>query len=183
MNIYYKIYKLYQRNIPIQQISVTTRLPVKTIRDLIARFESKGVVKEEDVEKIFEPFLDYAITKFRRYVIVDFYGMLREGFSDKIKAGLEEAKQLPGQILAIKLEGITEIDDVSMKIILDFKAMASQSMGRTVMLLSPNNIAEEYILTNNVEEKIKIFGTQNAFEEYIFKHSTGITTSIPRISR
>jgi ABC-type transporter Mla MlaB component len=182
MNIYYKIYKLYQRNIPVQQISATTHIPIKTIKDLVARFEAKGVIKDEsEIEKIVDPFLDYAISRYHKYVVVDFYGMLIESFAEKIKEALEEAKQMQGQVLAVKLDSITEIDDASVELILEFKKRVSRASGKSVVFLSPNDLAEEYIQENNIEEKIKIFGTQSSFEEYIFKHVIGITTRVPRV--
>jgi anti-anti-sigma regulatory factor len=169
MNIYYRIYKLYQRKIPIQQISVTTNIPVKTIKDLIFRFESGETFKDDDdSDEDIEPFLDYMTSKHHKYVVVNFSGMLTEQFIDKIKSGLDEAKQLPGQILAVKLDSIIELEDAAMKIIVDFKDKLNHT-GKTVVILSPSELVEEYIQRNNIEENTKIFGTQNTFEDFIFR--------------
>ena len=184
MNIYVKIYKLYQRKIPIQQISATTHIPAKTIKDLIARFEAKGTIKNEsEIENIVSPFLDYIITKYHKYVVIDFSGMLKECFAEKIKEAFGEAKQLQGQILGIKLESVTEVDDFVFNMIFDFKEHIVQTSGKTLVLLAPSDPVEEYIQEKKVEERIKIFGTQSTFEEYIFKHVAGITTSIPNVMK
>jgi anti-anti-sigma regulatory factor len=173
MNIYVRIYKLYLRQVPIQQISTTTNIPIKTIKDVIARFESKGTVKDEsEIEKIAEPFFDYIVDKHHKYVVIELSGMLAEQFSDKIKEALKEALQIPGQILAIKLESIAEVEDSAMKILVDFKNKVNNS-GKSVVFLSPSNPVEEYIEKNHIEKDTKVFGTQSAFEEYTFKSTFG----------
>lgn len=171
MNIYLRIYKLYQRKIPIQQISATMNIPVKTIKDLIYRFESKGAANkdEKELEKISEPFLDHIVKKSHKYAILDFTGMLTAQFSEKINDALEEARQTPSQVLALKLEHIIEVDDTAMKIIMDFKEKLNGPGGKILVFLSPSDPVEDYISKHNIEESIKIFGTQSAFEEYSFK--------------
>ncbi|MCL1945749.1 MAG: hypothetical protein FWF51_01155 [Chitinivibrionia bacterium] len=184
MNIYYRIYKLYQRNIPIQQISVTTHIPAKVIKELVNRFEAKGAINDEnELNNIVEPFLDYIISKFHRHIMLDFSGMLKGEFADKIKAALEETRKMPGQVLAIKLESIMEIDDAGVKPIYEFKDQIEESSGKYIVFLSPSDAVEEYIEAHKVDEKIKIFGTQNAFEEYVFKHQSGITKGIPTVKK
>ena len=170
MNIYVRIYKLYLRKIPIEQISATTNIPLKTVRDVIARFEAKGAASktESEMEEIGQPFLDYLVKKHHKYVVIEFSGMLSEQFAGKIKTALKEALQMPGQILAVKLENVEEVEDSAMKIIMDFKEKVV-TWGKTAVLLSPSDPVEDYIQKNNVEKDTKVFGTQSAFEEYTYK--------------
>jgi len=169
MNIYLRIYKLYQRQVPIEQISATTNIPTKMIKQMIAKFEAKGAGKQEEaVEEAIQPFLDYNINKHHKHLVVEYSGMLIPAFSDKVKQALREASQMPGQILAVKLENVFEVEKSIMKIILDFKERIS-TLGKTVVLLAPSDAVEEYIQANNVEKDTRVFGTQSAFEEYIFK--------------
>jgi len=169
MNIYHRIYKLYQRKVPVQQISATTNIPVKTIKDVIAKFEAKGTFKTEaELEAAAEPFLDYIVKKHHKYVVTEFTGSLTEKFSQKVKSAIKETQQIPGQILAVKLENVVEIEDPAMKIILDFKDKVNLS-GKTVVFLSPSDVVEDYIAAHNIEKNTKVFGTQSAFEEYTFK--------------
>ena len=170
MNIYVRIYKLYLRKVPIEQISATTNIPIKTVKDWIAKFESKGIKEEKEIEETEEqPFLDYAVKKHHKYVVAEFTGMLTMEFADKVKKALKEAMQIPGRILAIKLENVIEVDDSTMKIIVDFKDRVNDNSGVVVVFLSPSDSVEKYIEANNVEKNTKVFGTQSAFDEYTFK--------------
>jgi hypothetical protein len=169
MNIYYKIYKLYQRKVPAQQISETTHIPLRTVKDLIVKFQSKSMLKsEKELNDFIDPFLDYIITKHHKYVMLSFTGMVTEPFLDKIINGLEEVHKLPTHIITIRFEDVMEVDDAAMKTVMDYKEKIYQS-GKVVLFLSPSLPVEEYIESNNIEEETKVFGTVNAFEDYIYR--------------
>jgi ABC-type transporter Mla MlaB component len=169
MNIYYRIYKLYQRKISAQQISETTHIPIRTVKDLIAKFQTHGAIKsEKDFDNMVEPFLDCMITKHHKYVMLSFSGMIVEKFLDRINEGLEEIHKLPTHIITIRFEGVMEVDDSGMKAVLDYRDKIRQT-GKVVLFLSPSYPVEEYINANNIEESTKVFGTINAFEEHIYR--------------
>jgi ABC-type transporter Mla MlaB component len=160
---------MYQHKISVQQISESTHIPVRTVKDLVAKFQTKGTVKSEtELENIVEPFLDYMITKHHKYVMLSFSGMITEKFLDKINVGLEEVHKLPTHIITIRFEGVMEIDDTAMKAVIDYKEKICQT-GKVVLFLSPSSPVEEYIEANNIEEETKVFGTMNAFEEHIYR--------------
>ena len=171
MNVYYKIYRFYQKGLSVQQISATMHIPEKTIKDFIARLKDKGrkmIKSEEELEEIVESFLDYTISKHHRYVVIDFSGTLTEQFLETVENGLEDARKISLQVLTIKLDGVLEIDAKGMQALIDFKERMGQG-GKIVVLLSPSDSVEEYVKENKIEDVIRIFGTQSAFEDYLFR--------------
>jgi len=173
MNVYYKIYRFYQKGLSVQQISATMHIPEKTIKDFLGRLKDKGrkqiqIKNEEELDEVVEEFLDYTISKHHRYVVVDFSGTLTEQFLETAEGGLEEARKISLQVLTIKLDGVLEIDAKGMQALLDFKERMAQG-GKIVVLLAPSDAVEEYVEANKIEEVIRIFGTQSAFEDYLFR--------------
>jgi ABC-type transporter Mla MlaB component len=160
---------MHQQKISVQQISESTHIPVRMVKDLITKFQAKGTLKNDsELENVVEPFLDYMITKHHKYVMISFSGMITENFLDKINAGLEEVHKLPTHIITIMFEGVMEIDDAAMKTVIEYKEKISQT-GKVVLFLSPSSPVEEYIEAHHIEEETKVFGTMNAFEEYLYR--------------
>jgi len=176
MNIYSKIYRLYRKDVDAQKISLMTNIPLKMIKSIIYKFEHGDEMGGDESHKTVAPFLDIASSKFHKHVILDLSGMLVEQFIGNVKDALDEAERLTGFLVAIKLESVLEVDKAAMDFIIDFKENINQSTGRVVVLLSPSEEVENYIEENNVEERIKIFGTQSSFEDYVFRNVMGLAT-------
>jgi len=176
MNIYSKIYRLYKKDIDAQKISLMTNIPLNMIKSIIYKFEHGGEINDDDAQKIVAPFLDIASSKFHKHVILDFSGMVVEQFIPNIKDSLDEAERMTGFLVAIKLESVLSVDKASMDFIIKFKEEIAESTGRVVVLLSPSEPVEEHIQAHGVEDKIKIFGTQSSFEDYVFRNVMGLAT-------
>jgi len=176
MNIYSKIYRLYKKDVDPQKISLMTNIPLKMIKSIIYKFEHEGEIDYDESHKTVAPFLDISSSKLHKHVILDLSGMLVEKFIEKIKEALEEAERLTGFLVAIKLESVLEVDKAAMDFVIKFKEDIAESTGRVVVLLSPNEEVENYIQTNKIDDKIKIFGTQSSFEDYVFRNIMGLTT-------
>jgi hypothetical protein len=102
--------------------------------------------------------------------------MMVEQFIDNIKDALDEAERMTGFLVAIKLESVLEVDKAAMEFVIKFKENIAESTGRIVVLLSPSDPVEEYVQAHKVEDRIKIFGTQSSFEDYVFRNVMGLAT-------
>jgi hypothetical protein len=174
MNIYHRIYKLHQRKITPQQIASTTKMPIKLVRSVLQRFDPKKSEAEIEKEALAtESYLDYNISKQHKYGTLDISGFLYEKFGDKIKKSIKQflLKTTSG-LLAVKMDEVYDVDDEGMNIIIsEFKSIINN--GRIVVILAPSDSVDEYIIANDVENTIKVFGTISAFEEYVYRVSHG----------
>ncbi len=167
MNIYHRIFKLYQRKIPVQQIAATTHMPLKSVKEIIRKFNAdKQITKIEEVEET-EQYLDVHITKHRKYTLVDYSGFFIEDFSDVINNAIIEIRQQLGSTLAIKMDEVVKVDSSSMQRLVDYHKELHK-IGKSLVLLSPSDSVESFIDEHNIEATMKIFGTISAFEEHAF---------------
>lgn len=173
MNIYHRIYKLYQRKIPAQQIAATTHMPIQSVREIIKRFDGKpNTEKRNETNPDLEPYLDYHISRHHKYTIIDFSGFLLAQFVDQVEEAIEEVRQQLGQTLAIKLDEVVAIDSEAMDVITSFSEELKH-IAKNLSLLSPSDRVESYIEQHDLDQKLKIFGTLSAFEEHAFTLSHG----------
>ncbi len=167
MNIYHRIFNLYQRKIPVQQIAATTHMPLKSVKEIIRKFNAdQQSGKVEEVEAV-EQYLDVHITKHRKYTLVDYSGFFIEDFSEIINNAIIEIRQQLGSTLAIKMDEVVKVDSHSMQLLVDYHKELHK-IGKSLVLLSPSDSVERFIDKNNIEGTIKIFGTLSAFEEHAF---------------
>lgn len=173
MNIYHRIYKLYQRKIPAQQIAATTHMPIQSVREIIKKFDGKpSSEKKSESNPDLEPYLDYHISRHHKYTIIDFSGFLLADFTEQVQAAIDEVRQQLGQTLAIKLDEVVAVDPEPMELITRF-AEELKHIAKNLSLLSPSDKVELFIEQHNLDEKLKIFGTLSAFEEHAFTLSHG----------
>jgi hypothetical protein len=173
MNIYHRIYKLYRRDISAQQIAATTKMPLPLVRSVIKKFvnDSKGVeIVEEESNKL-EYYLDYHLDIQRKYTIVDVSGFIYDRYVDKIKIGFKELNKQNG-IIAIKFDEVVDIEKDAMDLIIKTCKKFIKN-NRTVVFLAPSPSVDEYILSENIEEIVKVFGTITTFDDYIIRSSHG----------
>lgn len=169
MNIYHRIFKLYRRKISAQQIAATTKMPLPLVRSVIKKFVDDSASDSNSEEIIREPeyYLDYHVDNQRKYVIVDVSGFVYTQYLDKIKDGFKELNKLNG-VIAIKFDEVVDIEKEAMDLIIKTSKKFIKN-GRGVVFLAPSPAVDEYILSENIDDIIKVFGTITTFEDYIIR--------------
>ncbi len=173
MNIYHRIYKLYQRKISVQQIAATTHMPIHSVREIIRKFNNKNKNPAKNIHMhSTDPYLDYHVFRHQKYTTIDFSGFLIDQFKDTVTESISEVRQQLGQTLAIKLDEVVSIDMEAMAVLINFNDELS-TLAKNLILLSPSEQVEVFIHQHNIEDTIRIFGTLSAFEEHAFNLSHG----------
>lgn len=174
MNIYHRIYKLHQRKIPAQQIAATTHMPLKSVREIIKKLETKDKNEVVLSKPIFEldPYLDYHVTKTQKYTIIDFSGFLTEQFMSTQKEAIAEVRQQLGTTLALQMLEVVEVDNKSLEYIISI-GMELEKVAKSLVILSPSEVVEKKIEELKLEEHIRVFGTLGTFEEHANSLSHG----------
>lgn len=170
MDIYRRIYNLYKRNIPAQQISETVHISMESVRLILERFVSDEDDNQspQDETVATERYLDWYTSQQHKVVDIELSGMLLEKqFNADIHAALTAAQGYAGsRFFVFYLSQITHIDKEGMEHLLHFqKTMASG--GKHVFFFSPSDVVEKYIHQNNLENTIQIFGTKKTLEDFI----------------
>jgi len=167
MNIYHRIFKLYQRNVPVQQIAATTHMPLKSVKEIVRKLKNeKQLIKVEELETV-EKYLDVHITKHRKYTLVDYSGFFIDKYTNIINNAIVEIRQQLGSTLVIKMDEVVEVDETAMRLLTGYHKELHK-IGKSLVLLSPSDCVEQFIQEHKIEDTITIFGTVSAFEEHAF---------------
>lgn len=177
MDIYRRIYRLANRNVPANQIAVTLGLPLKNVKDILKRLQSTKTtpisLPDEKIEvkpkKVKEEYLDVYMMQQSRVTVVDLNGYATEKNRVKLKVELKRVQRSDSKIIALMMTNLKELDKLSYELLLEFKEEFF-SRGRFVAILDPSPEIENFIEENEVEDNIAVFGTVSALEA---KASTG----------
>lgn len=171
MDIYRRIYRLANRNVPANQIAVTLGLPLKNVKSILHKLKASKdnvnltlpdkIIKTETISA--EEYLDVYIMQQSRVTIVDLTGYATESTRVKLKVELKRVERSDAKIIAFMMSNLKKLDMLSYQILLDFKEDFF-SRGRYVAILDPSPEIEDFILENDVESQISVFGTISALE-------------------
>lgn len=174
MDIYRRIYRLANKNVPANQIAVTLGLPLKNVKSILHKLKTSKdnpsalyIEKPGNSGKIEIPeedeYLDVYIMQQSRVTIVDLTGFATEKNRVKLKVELNRVERSDAKIIALLMRNLKKLDELCYKILLDFKEDFF-NRGRYVAILDPSPSIENYILENDVESQISVFGTVSALE-------------------
>ncbi len=171
MDIYRRIYRLANKNVPANQIAVTLGLPLKNVKSILHKLKTskenptalhiEKPVKTEVLEE--EEYLDVYIMQQSRVTIVDLTGFATEKNRVKLKIELNRVEKSDAKIIALLMSNLKKMDQLCYKILLEFKEDFF-NRGRYVAILDPSPFIETFILDNDVESQISVFGTVSALE-------------------
>jgi len=173
IDMYHRIYRLAVRKVSADQIAITLDLPISTVRNVMDQFFSnKEPIKETPSKKKTtsdkQSYLDIYILQRLRILIVDINGMVTEEHTELLQNELEKILSSSMRLVALLMANVKKIDQKGFSTILNFheKFIAK---GRYSAILAPSSETEDFIQTNELESKIPVFGTENAFEENALK--------------
>lgn len=171
MDIYRRIYRLANKNVPANQIAVTLGLPLKNVKSILHKLKSsKENLSTPQTEKPIqtepkeqEEYLDVYIMQQSRVTIVDLTGYATEKNRVRLKVELTRVERSDAKIIALMMSNLKKLDELCYNILLEFKEDFF-NRGRYVAILDPSPAIENFILENDVESQISVFGTISALE-------------------
>lgn len=178
IEIYHRIYRLAAKKVNAQQIALTLDLPVTTVRNVLERFytgskkeqekTAQASLEKHDKETTEQTYLDIYILQKTRSTIIDLNGMATVENISRLQKELDTVLNSNMRIVAIMLAHVKKIDTEAFHVIYKFYK-DFHAKGRYTALLDPSPSIENFIVDNEVEKKIPIFGTEKAFEENALK--------------
>jgi anti-anti-sigma regulatory factor len=183
---YHRIYRLAVKNIDAQSIAATLHLPLRTVNNILERF-NEAKKQSEATENETTPtasgeahqhehkkhgadshsFLDIYILSKARYAIVDLSGMLTQQHFDRLQKELSQLRSSSWKAVAILMADVVAVDEKCFNEIVRFHD-DFRNRGRFAALLDPSRAIEQFIDKHKIDEKVPIFGTEKVFEEKAF---------------
>lgn len=167
MDIYRRIYRLANKNVPANQIAVTLGLPLKNVKNILKKLKGGKdnlPIQHTDIQlDEEEEYLDVYLMQQSRVTVVDFTGYAVEKNRVKLKIELNRVERSDAKIIALMMTNLKKLDELCYKILLDFKEDFF-SRGRYVAILDPSPSIEKFIDEHDVESQISVFGTVSALE-------------------
>lgn len=178
INLYHRIYRLAVRKIPSDQIAVTLNLPIYIVKNVVANFKIRAQGnKSPKPEKIVietpsfsdeKSYLDIYLLHRLRFLIVDLNGMIVEHCNSILQFELNKLLKSDIKAIALLMVNVKSIDEVGLDTILSFhKSFINK--GRYTAILDPSIEIESFIIKNELEKNMDIFGTEKAFEDTALK--------------
>jgi anti-anti-sigma regulatory factor len=178
MNIFHRIYKLHQKNIPPQQIAATTKMPLKSVKSILRKIKeaegaSLGSRSGASAQAFtLEPYLDSHVRKKHTHVTLDFSGFFTTEFIPQIENNIYQVMEDSStQRIVLKLADIYKADANAAKVLRKIVQDLSRK-GRSLVLFSPSESMEAAIQKADLEKDIRILGTQAAFDNYVYNLSS-----------
>ena len=168
MDIYRRIYRLANKNIPASQIAITLGLPLKNVKDILKKMNGThpaSTQKSTDIDssKKDKSYLDIYITQSSRTTVVDLSGFATDKNRVKLKVELNRVDRGEPKIVAFLLKNLKSLDSICYQQLQDF-TQDYRTRGRYVAFLDPSPEMEEFIENYKVEDEIPVFGTVSALE-------------------
>lgn len=166
VEMYHRIYRLALKGHGIDQIAATLNVSSKTVRSVMDRLAAAKSVQVDAAAE--ETYLDCYINNRTKYVVLDISGMIVPQHNDVLRVKLAELLNSDHKILAISAKEVRGVSAEGFATILSFY-MGFTNKGRFAALLNPSPPMEAFIQSNDIEKKMLVFGTEQAFEAAAFK--------------
>ncbi|MGB7568452.1 MAG: STAS domain-containing protein [Chitinivibrionales bacterium] len=174
---YHRLYWYAQRNVDPHRIAAALNLPVKTVLHLISRLKSETVVPPVPTQKTAARlqrklseetiFLDIFVFSKTRYTVIDINGFVCKETIPKLRQEFEKIAGAGWLPLALRMTDVQNIDTTGIDALLSLHRDFKEN-GRYLAILDPSPGLEPFFKQHDLDEKIPIFGTEQAFEESAF---------------
>jgi anti-anti-sigma regulatory factor len=176
IDIYHRIYRMAAKKIPSEQIAFTLDLPINVIRSIVDQFfpsytetddnNKKVTLKEIKPDK--QSYLDIYKLQRLRFSIIDLNGMVTDDHVTRLQEEFNKVQNSNSKMIAIRMLNVKSIDEAGLSIILSFFKDFTHK-GRYTAILDPSKEIETFLIEQEVEKKIPVFGTEKAFEDSALK--------------
>jgi anti-anti-sigma regulatory factor len=174
--MYHRVYRLMKRDTDPRLIAAALNLPLRTILNVLARLKKHQLTDsfKDDVHRRSKKdstghasFLDVYFLAKTRYAILQLVGHCTREQGPILEMELHKAQATSWKAIAVRMSDVTALDEWAARQLLGF-CLALKGRERFVALLDPPAPIEPAITSYGLEERVRVFGTERAFEEEAF---------------